>query len=119
MDTKLEFTLMKKDEPLVEVVYDYKTQTLTTDYITKDPYDSLVLGYYRPTELEDIQAWIETRCFPRSRVDAEFLLKELGLSTYHPLSIVKITHGHTPEDFYWIRFSGETLTWDEINLFKT
>ena len=65
--------------------------------------------------IEYINDFFESRCFDRSRPDKDELLKELGLSDYEPIEIIKRTHGSMCHDFIWIRFEGEDLTWKDIS----
>lgn len=49
--------------------------------------------------------WVTKRCFPRTRYDADRLLKGLGLSSYDPWAIVKITKARLPmDDEFWVNF---------------
>lgn len=60
---------------------------------------------------------IEFSRFIGSFTNAKFkLLRLLGLKHYSPLAIVKKTRGLQNDDFYWMRFKGDTVTWDEIKL---
>lgn len=59
---------------------------------------------------------LEGRCWPRNRVGIEEILSSLGLETYHPLEIVKKTHGLKRTDYVWIRFEGENLTYDDVKI---
>lgn len=72
-----------------------------------------------PTEEMDTYGALEIlegRCFPRNRDNLEELLHKLGLKTYHPLDIIRKTHGLMRNDFVWIRFQGENLKYDDIKI---
>jgi hypothetical protein len=43
-------------------------------------------------------------------------LETLGLTAYDPWKIVEITHGVMWEDFLWIKFPGETLSWEDVKI---
>ncbi len=47
---------------------------------------------------EDYQAFLESRCFPRSRDKVKLELAHLGLPFYDPLMIVEKTEGRMAED---------------------
>lgn len=47
---------------------------------------------------EDYQAFLESRCFPRSRDKVKLELQALGLPFYDPLMIVEKTEGRMAED---------------------
>ena len=52
--------------------------------------------------------WVGQRCFPRERLDADRLLKKLGLKEYDPMAIVERTKGViTAQDEIWIDFDND------------
>lgn len=53
---------------------------------------------------QDLEYFLASRCFPKSRANAKELLKELGLDYYDPFEIVKITKGRMAEDDQWLEF---------------
>ena len=52
---------------------------------------------------EDYQAFLESRCFPRSRDKMKLILKDLNLPFYDPIMIIQKTEGRMAEDDFWIR----------------
>ncbi len=53
--------------------------------------------------IEKFFKWVEKRCFTPERLDADKLLKSLGLKEYNALEIVKITGGRiTSKDNFWV-----------------
>lgn len=60
--------------------------------------------------------FLESRCMPRGRTCLQEYLKCMNLTEYNPYEIVRITHGVMWEDFLWLRFPGETITWDEVKV---
>ena len=68
-----------------------------------------------PVTYDVFYAFLEDRCFPKSRDGAKRLLKDIGVDFYDPRLIVEKTHGVMFDDCYWIRFEGEeNLTYDEV-----
>ncbi len=65
---------------------------------------------------ERIYEFIKSRCMEEGRGDIEEILEELGLEEYDPWKMVQITHGVDWDDFYWIRFEGENLTWEDVRV---
>lgn len=61
-----------------------------------------------------IYDFLEFRCFESARPDKNELLAGLGLTEYNPWKIVKVTHGRLYDDFLWLRFPGENLTWKDV-----
>lgn len=110
---KLVFDYMNKDEVCTHVEVNLKTKDVYAQDFTK--IKSRTVFAKRPHNIEELNKFLEERCFPRGRNDEKDILKHLGLTQYNPLDIVKITHGKMLHDNCWIRFEGETITWEEIN----
>lgn len=62
----------------------------------------------REVTFAEFSKWVETRCFPRERMDADKLLRQMGLKEYNPMAIVEITKGViTAQDEIWIDFDND------------
>lgn len=48
--------------------------------------------------------WINRRVFPKTRMNKEALLKEMGLSEYDQIEILKWNMGTCAKDMFWIKF---------------
>lgn len=55
---------------------------------------------------EDYEAFLESRCFPRSRDKMKLILRDLDLPFYEPFMIIEKTGGRMAEDDFWIRIEG-------------
>lgn len=51
---------------------------------------------------EDYEAFLESRCFPRTRDKMKLVLQDLDLPFYDPLMIIEKTKGKMAEDDFWI-----------------
>ena len=51
---------------------------------------------------EDLEAFLEERCFPRTRAMQKVLLRKLGIDYYDPIQIIELTKGRTAEDNQYI-----------------
>lgn len=59
----------------------------------------------RRVSMLEVIDWASSRCFPPDRVDADRILKEMGLDRYDPWEIAKITKAKLiSEDKFWIDF---------------
>lgn len=81
-----------------------------TDLIPLRPFNM------EPITIPNVIDFLESRCFPRTRANADQLLKDLGVSIYDPIAITKRTHGLQLEDYMWVRYKGDTTTYDQIKL---
>ena len=51
---------------------------------------------------EDYEAFLESRCFPKTRDKMKIQLDALGLPFYDPTLIIEKTQGRMAEDDFWI-----------------
>lgn len=110
----IEFDVMNKDDKVAEVFISADRKTVKvkqyTDNIWIKPFPM-----EEPT-LEDVADFLESRCFPRSRVNCQQLLEDLGLETYSPIGIVQKTYGRQFDDFIWLKFKGVEVKYADIKL---
>ena len=110
----LEERIVPEKEYPIRMWYMYKDQVCTL--IDADParqririknyQDHLMFRAFGPVEqpsYRQYEAFLESRCFPRSRDKMKLILKELQLPFYDPLMIVEKTEGRMAEDDFWIR----------------
>jgi len=60
-------------------------------------------GIKAAPDWEDFEAFLESRCFPRTREELDLILEDLELSDYDPFAIVEKTGGRMAEDIQWIK----------------
>lgn len=113
-DRILNFEVFDKDTLLAKVSVDFDSQQVSLQQFSNNPVDRPFL--YDSATVEDVLNFLEFRCFPRTRFNCQELLSDLGLTHYNPLEIVRRTHGLQLEDFVWVKFEGEDLTYDTIKL---
>lgn len=59
-------------------------------------------GVNTEPEYEDYLAFLESRCFPRTRDKMKLELKEIGVPFYDPFMIIEKTQGRMAEDEFWL-----------------
>lgn len=110
----IEFEILIKDRVITKVEISDNRKNINVEQFSDNwlekPFKST------PVKIKHIVEWLETRCFPESRFGKERILEGMGLSDYNPLDIVKLTHGIQHEDYLWIRFKGEVLTYDDVKI---
>ncbi len=52
---------------------------------------------------EQYEAFLKSRCFPKSRDKMKLILEELNLPFYDPLMIIEKTEGRMADDDFWLR----------------
>jgi len=107
----LRFQYLYKDEVTADVEIDYSNRKIIYQPYSDNIY-ILPFGTKRQPNMLDLNRFFESRCFPKERSNSKQLLQDLGVDTYDPLVIVKITHGRQLEDYCWIRFEGEDLEYE-------
>lgn len=114
------FTLMDENTELARVSFSKEhgkyeanvEKVLPADYpLIAFPFSYKDSGFVRGEILD----FLKSRCFEETRPDKREILEMLGLSEYNPLEITKKTHGRLYHyDTMWIRWEGETLTWEDV-----
>lgn len=105
------FTCYWKDEPMAEVhVENMKVyvKRFVKDHPVKQIFPVEEMDVFKLTEI------LKSRCWEDNRAGLDVLLKKIGVSFYDPLEIVKKTHGVSYNDFLWIQFRGEHLSWKDV-----
>ena len=65
---------------------------------------------------EDLTELFLDRIFEQARQDRNKILDILGLDGYNPLEIAKKTHGVLYDDFEWMRFGDEEVTFEDVRI---
>lgn len=84
------------------IAADYSEQTLSIENYTSDVIRTAFGNNMTPT-WDDLQAFLEERCIPRSRARLREYLEAIGVDRYEPLEIIKKTQGRMAEDDQWIQ----------------
>lgn len=110
----LEFEILDEDDIIARVYVNFDTREVDVeqydDFILRRPF------WKEPVTVEDVINFFKRRCFPRTRHNCEQLLRDLGLSYYDPIAIVQKTHGLMFDDYIWVRFKGENISYDDIKI---
>lgn len=79
-----------------------------------DDFVQRAFGVKEKPTADDLYYFLKSRVFPRSRVNCEQLLEDLGLTNYSPYDISRKTYGTILEDFNWIKYPDQDVTWEDI-----
>lgn len=97
------FDYMCKDE-LCSTVLVYSDGSVFvkdyTDIMIKLPFGT----WGSEADLKDVEEFLESRCFPRTRGNCKQVLKSGGIQFYNPLEICLKTEGRLSDDVFWLRF---------------
>jgi hypothetical protein len=109
----LNFEVRFKDELVAKIgIKDDKLEYAETytDVTYKQPF------LKRPITADYAETFLERRSIPRDRQDIQGILNRLGLNHYDTIEILKKTHGTNYDDFFWIKFDGENISWNDVKL---
>lgn len=104
------FYVYNKDELLSHVIV--KDNHVSVENFTKS-------RLFTPFLIDNVTTttviqFFKNRCFEPTRPDKRELLQRLGLETYNAIEIVKKTHGMMAEDYCWVKFAGEDISYEEL-----
>lgn len=110
----IEFTVMCMDRPVANVKIADDKKCVEIEKLIPDS----ILQPFSGTKLdmERVYQFLKGRCYEDGRADLHEILEQAGMKDNNPWEWMKITHGVTYEDTYWIRFPGEDLTWQEVKV---
>lgn len=110
----MEFTVMCLNEPVAIVRLSDDKRNVEIEKLAPDSIRQPFSG--DKLDLERIYDFLKGRCYEDCRADLQDILKQAGLTENNPWEWMRITHGVTYEDMFWIRFPGETLRWENVRV---
>lgn len=69
-------------------------------------------------DLSRFYSFIKSRCYEDGRADLGEILDILGLEENNPWLFVKKTHGVKCDDYFWIKFNDEDISWKDVNPYE-
>lgn len=99
--TRVVYLYMDREEPATLIdacsaVRRIKILNFTDDLISR------AFGIRTEPTWEDYEAFLETRCMPRTRYGIQEELENMGLDFYDPVLIIEKTKGRVYEDSQWL-----------------
>lgn len=101
-DYLLRMEFMCEDELCSSILVNFKDKQIEVVNHTSDIIHQ-AFGVKAKPDWEDFEYFLESRCFPRGRDYMKDILRDLGLDSYDPLSIIEKTGGRMAEDKQWLR----------------
>lgn len=77
-----------KDSLSTRIYVDYGNESVKIENFTDDLIER-AFGANETPSFSDYEKFLESRCFPRTRDHVKWILRDLGLDSYEPLTIVK------------------------------
>ena len=111
MPLPLKFTVWKCEAPICEYLVS-KDEEVSYTIITRFK-ELMITTIHRPLDISDIYYLFSCRVFQDKTPYTYPILDRMGIEKYNVYNILRRTHGITPYDDYWIRFDGETTTFEQ------
>ena len=106
------FTVLFQNVPVAHVNISDDHKTVIINKLVPD-------GIIQPfngnkLDLERVYDFLKDRCYEDSYEGLEEVLQKNNMLSNNPWEWNKKTHGVTWEDFFWIKFDGENITWEDV-----
>lgn len=113
MIKNLNFQVMRENYPVATISIQNgrlaKVEKYTNEYYNQ-PFK------YEPVTLEFVLDFLQSRAIQPDKQNIVQILERLGLDHYNTLEILRKTHGVDFDDFYWIKFEGENISYDDVRV---
>ena len=108
-----DFSVYDKDDLLADVHMDtYRNESSIKRYVldARQPFMAL------REDIPYIYDFLESRCFENSRPDLPKILAAHGMKENNPFEWCRKGHGVMYNDYLWLKFPGENLTWKDVKV---
>ena len=99
---KLRIWYMFRDEVCTIIDLDEKNRRVKIKNYT-DRLQYRAFGINEHPTYEDVEEFLESRCFPRERDKQKLILDALDIPFYDPMMIIERTKGRMAEDDFWLK----------------
>lgn len=99
---KVRYDYMLDRQITTSILVDFKNENVIAKNYSSHPMKR-AFGVKRKPTWEDFVEFVEDRCVPKSRDHMKLILRDYGLSTFDPFSIIEKTGGRMAEDNRYIR----------------
>lgn len=111
VESYINFTILSMDT-LIAGVSITEDGVVTIQRYTDNPLKQVFPRKH--TTIMEVYNFMKSRCYEDGRADLKQILAQAGMESNNPWEWCKLTHGVTFEDFYWIRYEGEDISWDDL-----
>lgn len=106
------FTVFHQYTPVARVYVSDDHKTVSIEKLIPDGIMQPFSG--NKLDLERVYNFLKERCYEDTYVGLEDVLIKQNMSSNNPWEWNRKTHGVTWEDFFWIKFDGEDIRWEDI-----
>lgn len=108
--------VFERDNLLAEVEFDPVTEKVFSYKAYSNNIVKLPFGACMDPDYSWVISFLESRSPDKDNYAIKELLHNWGLAIYDPLAIVRKTHGLMMNDYFWVRFDNEDITYDNIKV---
>lgn len=119
------FEIYLRENNATEYEIMYKNQIVANVLLSKDK--KYILSFIRTKNkllkpfkdkltIYDFYRFLKDRCYEDERDNLNVILKAANLKSNDPYKWIKISHGVTWEDYFWIKEKNENITWKEVRV---
>lgn len=119
------FEIYLRENDATEYEIMYKNQTVADVLLSKDK--KYILSFMKTKNLFmmpfknninvfDFYRFIKDRCYEDGRDNLNIILNAAKLTSNDPYKWIKISHGVTWEDYFWIKEKNENIIWKEVRV---
>lgn len=106
------FMVMYKNEDVAFVHVSADHKEVSIKKIMPDGMKQVFNG--NKLDLERVYSFLKDRCFEDGYTDLENVLAKVGMISNNPWEWNRKTHGVTWEDYFWVKFEGEDIVWEDV-----
>ncbi len=119
-DNALVYHIMYMDTPVADVIMDGNgLVSRIVKYVPDSPMQPIWgdTGNMSKSALTNrFYVFLKSRCYEDSRADLPEILRQAGLESNNPYEWVRVSHGVTWEDFFWVKINEENLQWSDVRV---
>ena len=111
---EIQYTIMWRNRTVARVFLLENRKEIQYEKIEPD-------GIHQPfsgdkLDFDRFYRFIKSRCYEDNRGDLDVILKKANLQNNNPYDFIKISHGVTYSDDFWIKTSDELLLWEDVKI---
>ena len=120
MDSVTTYHIMYKDIPVADVSADEKNLVRSIKKFVPDSPMQPLWGDFSKASPQAMTArfytFLKGRCYDDARADLPEILRQAGMKSNNPYEWVRVCHGVTYEDFFWVKLEGEDISWNDVRV---
>ncbi len=114
------YHVMYMDIPVADVITEDDNIVVSITKFVEDspmqPFCGITENSSRPAMTKRFYDFLKDRCYEDGRGNLKEILDAAGLSSNNPFEWVKVCHGVTWEDYFWVKFDDEDICFEDVKI---